>query len=246
MKFKLRPILSEIKELYQQPISEGRFTDYLNKLQGKNKNDLILPIAGFNPMAKEHVLHKIAELEALQAEELMQQVIKDFNEQDHVGDGEFIVVLNLADDLKGAWTDSYTTDFDSKFKLNAFMKRKFCTPYFWTSEEYSKEKIISRTKEYLFRTKYCLTKPKPKTLEDYFQQELFVAKNCNHCFEPVEESSFIDIALFYSKHKLSEAQDLIFNFFYGDDASEYLQYKQYGIRGKTGYEYAQFLASKTT
>jgi len=106
VKFKLRPILSEIKELYQQPISDGRFAEYLKKLQGDSKEDLILPIAGFNPMAKEHVLYKIEELEGLNAEEVMHQAIKEFNANlQNPIDDIFLVVLNLADDLKGAWTN---------------------------------------------------------------------------------------------------------------------------------------------
>lgn len=52
MKFQLRPILSEMKDFYSQPISEARFKAYLAKLQGDTKGDMTLPISGFNPMQK--------------------------------------------------------------------------------------------------------------------------------------------------------------------------------------------------
>ena len=243
MKFKVRPILTEIKELYQQEISVDRFKNYLNKLQGSSKADLILPIAGFNPMAKEHVLQKVSELEELQAEELMLEVVETFNKNLEAKinvkqDDEFLVVLNLADDLKGAWTNRYTTDFDHKFKLNAFVTRKFCTPYFWSSENYTKDLIVSRTKASLCRTLYWVNNSKPITLEDHMKQETFVAEKCELDLRKSEGEPFVEIKKFFSEHKDSEEQDLIFNFFYGDGASESLAYKQYGIKNITGFDLA--------
>lgn len=247
MKFQLKPILSEIRELYQKPISNNRFKEYVAKLQGGTKGDLVLPISGFNPMAKEHIIQKIEELEHIGAETLMEKIICEFNSKLTQPNGIVIeVVLNIADDLKGAWTNFYSTDFDSKFKLSAFVKRKFCVPYFWTSETYTKELIDIRTTEYLNRTLYQLNKPKPKTLEEYVEQEVFVSKNTH-------DNTFINNGLnveetetHYLKNKNSEEYDLIFNFFYGDEGSENLAYKSYGIKDITGFEYAKFIAQKRT
>ena len=245
MKFVLKPILSEIKELYHQPISGDRFKAYLDKLQGNSKNDLALPIAGFNPMAKEHVIKKIIELETLGAEELIAETIESFNTQVTGPSKEvYTVVLNLADDLHGAWTNFYTTDFDSKFKLNAFVTRNFCTPHFYTSEKYCKDLIRSRTNEYLHRTVYWLANGKPKTLEDYVTQESHVAANSNPIRNEIDESQFEEMLLFYGVYKSSQEYDLIFNFFYGDEASESLAYKKYGIKNTKGFEFSAFLASR--
>ncbi len=148
MKFKLRPIFSEIKDFYQQPISKDRFRSYLNLLIGETDDNLALPIAGFNPMAKEHILKKIEELERFDAEGVMTEEISQVNAKIVTTGEEIQVVLNVADDLKGAWTNFYTTDFDSKFKLHAFVSRNFCVPHFWTSEEYTKKQIEDRTKAF--------------------------------------------------------------------------------------------------
>ena len=116
MKFELRPILSEIKGLYLKPISNNRFKEYTSKLQGNSKGDLSLPIAGFNPMAKEHIIQKIEELESLKAEMILKDVIEEFNANlEKTNSRKIKVVLNIADDLKGGWTNFYSTDFDSKF-----------------------------------------------------------------------------------------------------------------------------------
>ena len=245
MKFQIRPILSEIKVLYSKPISTERFKEYIAKLQGGTKGDLNLPISGFNPMAKNHILEKIDELEKLEAEKLMEETITEFNSTlSESTNEEFLVVLNIADDLKGGWTNYYSTDFDSKFKLNAFVSRKFCVPYFWTSESYSIETIRIRTMEYLNRTLYRLNNPQPKTLEEYLEQEIFVA-NINHenC-KRYKEANISNLEEYYLENKNTEEYDRIFNFFYGDEGSKSLGYKNYGITKLRGYDYAKIIAKR--
>lgn len=246
MKFKLKPILSEIKELYLKPISITRFQEYISKLQGGTKGDLVLPISGFNPMAKEHIITKIEELEHIGTESIMEKIIEKFNSRIDVSNQsqkEILVVLNLADDLKGAWTNYYSTDFDSKFKLNAFVKRNFCIPYFWTSEFYTQEIIESRTVEYMNRTIFRFGKQDPKSLEEHLDQEIFVSKNTLKETIKNDKSNFKETEAYYFDNKYSEENDLIFNFFYGDKASESLGYKQFGNKDHAGFKYARFIAS---
>ena len=245
MKFQLKPILSEIKALYSKPISTERFQEYISRLQGGTKGDLALPISGFNPMAKNHILEKIDELEKLGAEPLMEKTITEFNSTLRESeDKEFLVMLNIADDLKGGWTNYYSTDFDSKFKLNAFVNRKFCVPYFWTSESYSSEIIKSRTLEYLSRTLYRLNNPQPKALEEYLEQEIYVAAVVNYNDKNFDKTSFEEIEKYYLKNKGSEEYDRIFNFFYGNKGSDSLGYKKHGIKNFNGYDFAKIISER--
>ena len=136
MTFELLPIIDKMLELYQKSRNFDRFQDYLNLLQGETKGDLAIPISGFNPMAKEHVLDKLMELKDLCAEQIIAETIFELNKT-IIKEGSsdiFKISLTLSDDLKGGWTNRFTTDYDSKFKLNALMNRHFCTPVFWTSE----------------------------------------------------------------------------------------------------------------
>jgi hypothetical protein len=119
----------------------------------------------------------------------------------------------------GGWTNRFTTDFDSKFKINALVKRQFCTPIFWTSEPYNELLIRQRTYEYALRTIYWLNKPKPNILREFVEQEQFVIQNSPISNQiPQSESQ----KNFYLKHSESDNYHLIFNFFYGDDASNQL------------------------
>jgi hypothetical protein len=234
-------------DLYTKPRSRERFQEYLSMLQGRKKGDLILPIVGFNPMAREHILQKLTELKERSAEQVIQDTLKSINitltkEQEQ---RTFKVVLNLADDLKGGWTNLYTTDYDSKFKINALVRRSFCTPFFWTSENYTERLIRSRTLEYCHRTIHWLSNPKPKTLKDHIEQEIYVAEMTESNSDNFDTVDLEVLENLYLKHQDSDDYAIIFNFLYGDDASKSLEFSTYGVRAKAnGFDYAKFIYSR--
>src|ERR1700752_1285975 len=114
MTFELLPILDKMCELYEKPANIDRFNQYLQLLIGDTDNDLATPIGAYNPMAKEHVLHRLNELRELKAEVLVQDTLAKLNKE--IGDikntDTFKVALCLSDDLKGGWTNRYTSDYD--------------------------------------------------------------------------------------------------------------------------------------
>ncbi len=75
MNFELLPILNLMLNFYEKPRDFDRFQTYLALLQGDTKGDLVLPISGFNPMAKAHVLDKLREFKALDAEKIMSETL---------------------------------------------------------------------------------------------------------------------------------------------------------------------------
>jgi hypothetical protein len=250
MRFELIPVIDTMFDLYEKRRSMERFQEYISILQDKN-GDMTLPIVGFNPMAKEHILHKLAELKELKAEQVIQDTIHNLNATLRKEQPQNIikVVLNLADDLKGAWTNHYTTDYDSKFKINALVTRNFCTPFFWASENYTKQLITSRTFEYALRTVYWQTNTKPRTLREHIEQEIYVTMKNKINSEKIDTTGFELLDNFYSKHQQSDDHSIIFNFLYGDNASKSLEFPTYGITGKlNGFDYAKIIGTqrKTT
>ncbi len=239
------PILYKMYQLYQQPANMDRFNAYKKLLIGNTNNDMEVPISAYNPMAKEHVLEKMDELKKLHAEQLIQHTLAELNEEIlYINDTDISrVVPGVSDDLKGGWTNRYTSDYDSKFKLNALIQRKFCTPIFWTSEIYTEEKIISRTREYCYRTIYWLTKAKPTTLEDHIIQEKTVMQQSKS--KPNTDFDFETLNAFYQLHKHSTNYNTIFNFLYGDAAAESLGKQTSGIKEAfAGYGFAQILSTQ--
>jgi hypothetical protein len=227
--FELVPILDTMLDFYQKPRDFDRFQSYLALLQGDTKGDLARPIGGFNPMAKPYILDKLTALKDLEVEKLMAETLADLS-SNKKNVPVFKVSLTLSDDWQGGWTNRYTSDFDSKFKLNALIQRQFCTPVFWTSEDYSADTIYENTMEYALRTIYWVNKKaRPQTLKDYFEQELFVAKNGNYKTpKPVCDTT--TLRQFYKIYSDSDDYALIFNFFYGDTASESLGFKTFGTK----------------
>ena len=229
MKFVLLPILDIMIELYQQPLSPKRFQNYLATLKGGTKDDMTLPIAGFNPMAKPHVLQQLLELKTLGIESIIAKELEQLNvgNADLFPDKKISVSFCLCDDLKGGWTNKHTTDFDSKFKINAFVARDMCVPYFWTSEVVTAAIIKHRVREYCYRTIYWQEKKRPQTLGQMVAQELFVQEKANAVHSsPIKDSSIND---FVERHNESDNVALLLNFWYGDKAVEALGYKSMGI-----------------
>jgi len=240
MTFELLPIIDTMIDLYEKPRTFERFQEYLKTLQGDTKGNLSIPIGGFNPMAKEHLLDRLKELKKLDAEQIIEETLSYLNDINFSKNSnrKFKVVINLSDDLKGGWTNRFTSDYDSKFKFNGIFSRNFCTPIFWSSESFTKDLIRERTLEYIFRTIYWLSKPKPKTLKEHLEQEMFVAKhsknNCN-----TQKTDFKELDKFYKDNENTDNYHIIFNFFYGDKASASLEFPTYGVvENVTGFDYS--------
>lgn len=244
MPFELLPVIGLMKTFYEQPRDLNRFKEYLNLLQGDTKGDLKLPIGGFNPMAKEHAIQKLIELEAMGAEDVMAQALSEINVEEPSFQSSFKVSLTLADDLKGGWTNRFTTDYSSKFSIQALARRGFCTPMFWTGESYTPEKIRRRTREYCYRTIFQQEHPKVATLEDHIQQEKWVARKSGTA-NALQQDEFQMLDAFYQDHKHSDNNVVVFNFFYGDEAAAELGYQQMSIPKRfAGYHFAKHLAAE--
>ncbi|NAS10569.1 hypothetical protein [Poritiphilus flavus] len=246
MRFELIPLLERMQQFYQLPRNSQRFSTYLDMLLGESREDVVLPIAAFNPLGKELVMEKLKQLINMRAEELMQEVISEVNASIGSSDKRTISVgLNLLDDIGGAWSERFTTDYSSKFDFGSLHKRNFCLPSFWTSETLSAEMIGPRTKEYLFRTLYWLEHGKPQSLRDHMDQEVFVYSNTRKGrVRQLDDDFLADTEVFYEQHADSTDHNLIFNFFYGDAACEVLHQKTRGISEQAGFRYADYLADE--
>jgi hypothetical protein len=247
MKFNLLPVTDVMLTLYSSPANADRFTEYMNILQGNSPGDIAVPVTFFNPMGKEQVLKKLLELKELNAEELMQEALTAVNKTtaSRASSIEINVSLALADDMGGGWTNRYTTDYDSKFNINDLLKRNFCNPVFWVSEQYSAAKIKERTTDYCYRMLYRSTYPQPLTLEDHVQQEIFVAQHNPFSSEEKPLCDFNAMDAYYNRYKGMSQPPTVFNFLYGDEACKELGHAAYGIKHQfAGYNYAKLLANK--
>lgn len=244
MRFTVLPVVDTMIDLYEKPRTVERFQEYIKILQGETKGDLAFPISGFNPMAKEHVLDQLKELKKFGAEQIMEDALADVNKKfgDRFPNRIFKVALNVFDDLKGGWTNRFTSDYDSKFKINGLISRDFCIPVFWTSEKIMPANIKEIILQYVFRTIHWLTYPKPVTLKEHVLQEIYVSRQTPSRIEE-DFGDFSTMHHFYVQHENATDYSIIFNFFYGDKESQLLGFPTYGLKSEmTGYGYAGRIA----
>ncbi|WP_160716789.1 hypothetical protein [Chitinophaga solisilvae] len=242
MNFELLPVVDAMLAIYVLPAGMDRFQQYLQLLQGNTPGDMLVPAGGFNPMGKKQTAAQLQLLRSLQAERIMAATLDTLNGGPENGP-VFKVALNLADDLHGAWTHHFTTDYDNRFKLSGLIARNYATVVFWTSETYSEELIRRRTLESCHRTRYRISHPPSQTLQEHVAQELYVASQVNyhetHCM-----ADFSLLHEFYTAHAADTDYSIIFDFLYGDEAAAGLNYAQYGIEGeKAGLHYIRHLAN---
>lgn len=240
MKFQVIPVIDAMLELYQKPLTPARFRDYLTLLQGDTTGDLALPLGGFNPMAKEQANEKLLQLKALGAEKIADEVTQKLNQQvSSEQPGKLIrIAITLSDDLRGGWTNRYTSDYDSKFNINALLSRNFCTPVFWTGEFFSPGLIRQRTLEYAWRVVYRQSLEAPQTLQEHVEQERFVARHAPAPVHLTDEEKALTKAL-YQQHRHSGDYHTIFNFLYGSKASASLEFPiRFELDDFAGFRYA--------
>ncbi len=245
MQLTLLKILSKIQSLYRLPKSK-RFKHYLHLLHGNAEQDILLPIAGYNPMGNILAISKLEDLIRLDAEGLAQEEIELFNSKSDSRDGsKFSVGINLVDDLEGAWSHYYDTDYKNRFEMDSIFNRSFITPIFYTSEEFTEELIKRRLRASMYRSLHWNQHSKPENLEACLKQEVFVQSQLNCLTEDSNDHDFKDLKTFLEINKDRTETQLIFNFFYGDKASDLLAYNSFGINEHAGNKYAAYLATKS-
>jgi hypothetical protein len=144
MIFKYTPILDEMISLYQKPCTpEDRFVPYMKLLQTPDQKDMAKPLAFFNPMAKDHILEKLMELQKIGFEEQMERFCRLYSTDEQKIDFYF----NLADDIGGGWTTRESTH-DMSLKISPYLKRNCGVVVFYASEDITPKLIQERVEFY--------------------------------------------------------------------------------------------------
>lgn len=247
MTFQLLPILGVMIELYQQPLGLERFQAYLNLMLNKDRTDVDLPIVIYNPMGKEHVLRKLEALQTLDAEALIADEIEQMNQRlargalapMGAGNATIRVAVALADDfVRNGWASRFSTDYASKFELGSLIKRNFCTPLFWTSEDYDVALLRTRAKESMYRILYQISHPVFPTIRAHVLQEAFISDHVGPAPGEIRALSSAQADV-YRQLKGATDYPSIFAFLYGDRTASEFGYAEIGACDLMGFKFAQ-------
>lgn len=230
------PLLQVQLDLYALPRGMERFRAYLQKMTG-GTDDLALPLVSMNPMGREHVARRVEEWLGLGAEEAAASAAAEAEARLRDSEGHFRTGLVMADDVRGGWTNRYTTDAAQRFEGAPIWKRGWITTLLWASEAADLARLRVEVMASAYRAAYSLRHGPPKTLRDRMAQEGRAARFASAPLrlEPraLERARAI-------LHPLldSESYPVCFAALYGDEAASQLGYDPLGLPPFAGFAVA--------
>ena len=210
------PTLEVHRELYSMPRGMERFRAYLARMTS-GSSDLALPIAAMNPMGKEHMISAVEAWIACGAEEAAVEAVREAAQRFSHRPDRLRVALVLADDVAGAWTNRWTTDFAHRFESAALYKRDFAVGLLWASEPPSAERVRTVVLQSIGRAVYEREHGPARTLREKLEQERFASVPLG----PPPPAEHLDA---------TDAPTL-FACLYGDEAAKSLGYSPLRLRG---------------
>jgi hypothetical protein len=163
------------RDLYDLPRGVERFRAYLRTMTDPATGDLALPLVPMNPMGKEHVPALLDDYIRLDADGAAERAVLEIGGGFADVTSSFKVGLVIADDLKGGWTNRYTSEFSYRFETRALHKRGWLLGILWTSEVPSVEIAVQEARMAVCRGAYLERRGPAVTLRDMLAQEGYVA-----------------------------------------------------------------------
>ena len=183
----------------------------------RGSGELALPIAAMNPMGKEHMISAVEAWIACGAEEAAVEAVREAAQRFSHRPDRLRVALVLADDVAGAWTNRWTTDFAHRFESAALYKRDFAVGLLWASEPPSAERVRAVVLQSIGRAVYEREHGPARTLREKLEQERFASVPLG----PPPPAEHLDA---------TDAPTL-FACLYGDEAAKSLGYSPLRLRG---------------
>ena len=234
MKLEYVPLLQVQRELYSLPRGMERFQAYLATMVDPETRDLKLPLVALNPMGKEHVPALLDEYLACGAEATAARAVAEAEAQLARVPGEFKVTLVISDDLRGGWTNRYTSEFGHRFQSKAFHRRGWLTGILWTSETPAVQTAREEILQTIYRGAYIEEHGFPRTLREMLAQEGYAMTRAG-CTQPSFETEELDYTrAVIAPHLDATDYPLVFACLFGDEAANSLGYAPQGLSPRAG------------
>ena len=239
------PLLPLQRDLYRRPLGPGRFGAYLDALVDGKSGDMRLPLSLFNPMAKEHMPTLLDALIDMDADGTAAAATAEAErglQAANAPSGSYRVCLVAADDVKGGWTDRYSSDLDCRFKQQAHYRRGWIVATLWASRDYAPASVRRETLLAIYRAEYALRHGTAADLGAMLAQEGYAMRRAGAPGPPLEEDD-----LDYTRQVLApflRRADLpaLVGALYGDPAARALGYRPMGLSPGAGFALARALA----
>ena len=264
MKIEYVPLLRIQRDLYAIPRGMERFQAYLKVMTTPERDDLALaPLAGMNPMGKDHIPALLDQYLAMDAEAIAKAAAEEVAARLTDVAIERKIGLVIVDDLMGGWTNRYTTEFGLTFGGRSVAMtqaeasggaageaageaaipstapkrrqyREWLSAVLWTSETPTAEGVRVAARLPMYRAACMERHGAPRTLGEFLTQEGEVMAAAG-CAGPTLEADDLE----YTREVLAPllgAEDwpTIVAGAFGDPAARELGYKPHGLSHRAG------------
>jgi len=242
MNFEYVPLIPVMRELYRLPRNMARFRTYLRTIFPNDESrDQLLPLLAMNPMAKDHVMHLLDALLAIDADGIGARATAEAAAELADIPGDFKVGIVIADDWLGGWTNRYADEFTFRFcydhvrahpnstKRPRWLKDCWITGVLWSSEPANEDAVRQAVKTAVYRTAYRHQHGLAQCLREMLAQEGYIMSRAG-CTGPVLDAD--DIA--YTREVLApflDSQDMrtCMECLFGDAAGQTLGFTPRGL-----------------
>lgn len=234
----LLPLLKTQQDLLSLPRGRKRFERYLEVMIG-GTGDIVLPLPGFNPMAKKHAAEVVDSLIDMEAETQTATLLREVEARLPPLVSNFRAALVVFDDLKGGWTNRYTVEMGLRFKPEAEIKRNWIVVPFWTSETQTLETVRVRVTEAIYRRAFHLRHGAAFDLQAKMTQEGLAAvfSGANDPCLDLEDLEYTREVI--APHLDSIEYPTVFSCLWGDSAAKSLGYTPLGLSDRAGFARAR-------
>jgi hypothetical protein len=239
MELEFVPLLQLQRDLYSMPRDMERFRAYIRTMVDPDTEDLKLPPLGaINPMAREHVPALLDQYLEFDAEGIADAAVASVRGELRDEPGQFKVGLAIADDLRGGWTNRYTTEFTHRFEQKAVHDRGWIVGLLWSSEPASQKTVREEILCSIHRTSYVQRHGRATSLRSMLAQEGAVMTKAG-CTEPELDAD--DLA--YTREIIEPLLDAtdratIMACLFGDEVANMLGYRPQGLSRRAGFALA--------
>ncbi len=239
------PLLRVQRELYAMPRGMERFREYIKTMVDAETGDLALPLVAMNPMGKDHVPALIDEYLALGAEDIAEEAVKearakaqavrtDVRRATASAVAEYRVALVVSDDLKGGWTNRWSSEYSHRIEGAAIAKRGWLVGILWTSEPAAAQHVRDAVLTSIYRADYLQRHAAPITLGAMLDQEGYAMARAGCTTPQLDDDDLAYTRSVIKPHLGATDRATVIACLFGDGAAAALGYPPQGLSDRAG------------
>jgi hypothetical protein len=228
------PLLGVQRELYETPRGFDRFREYLRTMIDPDTKDLKLPLVAMNPMGKDHLPVFLDRLLAFDADGHAQRATAEAAQQLSGEPGTFRATLVVSDDLKGGWTNRYTSELAHRFEEKAYYRRGWITGILWTSDTYDPRSVTDEVLTSIYRAAYIARHGYARTLDEMLAQEHAVMTRAGVSVPVLEPDDLLYTREVLQPYLARTDRATHIAALFGDAAARQLGYQPLGLSERAG------------